>query len=361
MMNSFYMPTRVYEEEHCVLNHIDEIAALGTKALIVTGKSSARKNGALKDVEEALNSRRIPYIIFDRVEENPSTDTVVVAAELGISNNIDFVIAIGGGSPMDAGKAIALLVKNKSTSADYLYDKNKSSKALHVVAIPTTCGTGSEVTGVSVLTVHNKKTKSSIPHKIFPKLALVDGRYLKAAPETIIKDTALDALSHFFESYINTQANDYCRMLVREGLTVWSKIKPVLAGEKSIEDADYELLMHAATLAGMSIAQAGTTLPHSLSYPITYELGISHGRAVGRFLAGYLAMANEKDRNLMLSLSGFDDLQEFDNFYNKIYGKIELDDSIKNRIVNEVYARKEKLRMVPFFVDEQVLYNIVNY
>lgn len=360
-MNNFYMPTRVFEDHDCVKKHERELATFGKKALIVTGKSSSRKNGSLEDVTNALQNQNVKYVLFDGVEENPSTDTVLKAAEYGMNNSVDYVIAIGGGSPIDAAKAIALLIKNKIADSSYLYDKNVSSEALPVVAIPTTCGTGSEVTGVSVLTVHDKQTKCSLPHKIFPRLALIDGKYLKYASVKLKNDTALDALSHLWESYINTQTNDYCRMLVREGLDTWAKIKPVVAGEKTATDEDYMYLMRAATLAGMAIAHAGTTLPHSLSYAVTYELGLSHGRAVGQFLSGYLALSKKEDAELMLNLSGFSDLNDFDEFFNKIYGREELSEDIKSRIIKEVYTRKEKLAMVPFDVDEEILSKIVNY
>lgn len=107
-----YMPTKVYNEKGCVRQHSQELAALGTKALLVTGKHSSRVNGSLQDVEDALNREQVPYVIFDGIEENPSVETVMRATALGLSEKVDFVIGIGGGSPMDASKAIALMIAN---------------------------------------------------------------------------------------------------------------------------------------------------------------------------------------------------------------------------------------------------------
>ena len=107
-----YMPTKVYNEKNCVENHSRELAALGTKALIVTGKHSSRINGSLEDVKGALERERIPYVIFDEIEENPSVETVMKARALGVSEGADFVIGVGGGSPMDASKAISLMMAN---------------------------------------------------------------------------------------------------------------------------------------------------------------------------------------------------------------------------------------------------------
>lgn len=359
-MNTFYMPTRVFEDDDCVWNKRMELSKLGKKTLIVTGKNSSKINGSLSDVEKALTDISCEWVIYDKVEENPSVETVVEAATIGLNEAVDYIIAIGGGSPMDAAKAIALLIYNKTTDGDYLYDSSKSSLALPVVAIPTTCGTGSEVTGVSVLTVHGKKTKCSLPHKIFPCMALVDSKYLQFASDKIIRDTAVDALSHLWESYINTMANDYSKMIACEGLKVWSEIKDALIN-CTYSKEDYKNLMHAATLAGMAIAHAGTTIPHSLSYSVTYEIGTSHGKAVGMFLSGYLEKTPEDMRKLMLNLAGFDSVSEFDDFFETVCGRDEISDELKTRIVEEVYARKAKLEMVPFTVDKKILEEIAGY
>ena len=152
-----YMPTKVYNEKGCVRQHSQELAELGTKALLVTGKHSSRVNGSLQDVEDALNREQVPYVVFDGIEENPSVETVMRATALGLSEKVDFVIGIGGGSPMDASKAIALMIANPEKKADFLYEtdaavKQAANKALMVAAVPTTAGTGSEVTPYAILT-----------------------------------------------------------------------------------------------------------------------------------------------------------------------------------------------------------------
>ena len=150
-----YMPTKVYNEKGCVRQHSQELAALGTKALLVTGKHSSRVNGSLQDVKDALNREQVPYVVFDGIEENPSVATVMRATALGLSEKVDFVIGIGGGSPMDASKAIALMIANPEKKADFLYEtdaavKQAANKALPVAAVPTTAGTGSEVTPYAI-------------------------------------------------------------------------------------------------------------------------------------------------------------------------------------------------------------------
>ena len=105
----FYIPTEVYHEDGAVLKHSSEIASLGRKALVVTGRSSAVKTGALDDIIKALEDNNTEYILYDKIEENPSIGTIMDAAGIGRSQGADFVIGAGGGSPMDAAKAIALM------------------------------------------------------------------------------------------------------------------------------------------------------------------------------------------------------------------------------------------------------------
>ena len=194
-MSMFYMPVRVYEEENCVMNHAGDFVQFGKKALIVSGRHSAIANGSYADITAALDSVGIGHVLFNEVEENPSTHTVMKARDLGVQEQVDFVIGVGGGSPMDASKAIALMIKKADKDISYLYSPDGDSSTIPIVAVPTTCGTGSEVTAVSVLTMPEKQTKKSIPHKIFPDLALIDGKYLASAPRSVLCNTAFDALT----------------------------------------------------------------------------------------------------------------------------------------------------------------------
>ena len=161
-MSIFYMPVKVYEETNVIQNHAKEIAAFGKKALIVTGRRSAFANGSYADLTKALEQEGVSFAVYSEVEENPSVHTIMKARDFGVSEKVDFVIGIGGGSPLDASKAIALMIKKADKGADYLYKPDGDSKALPIVAIPTTCGTGSEVTPVSVLTDTEKQVKKDL-------------------------------------------------------------------------------------------------------------------------------------------------------------------------------------------------------
>ncbi len=353
------MPVRVYDEKECVRNHGKEIGAFGKRALIVTGKSSSFSNGSFEDIEAVLKRENIEYLVFSEVEENPSTDTVFSAKEKFADEDIDFVIGIGGGSPMDAAKAIALVLKHPEADLDYLYDASRASDALPVICIPTTCGTGSEVTGVSVLTRHDKKTKISILHKIFPKIALIDGKYISSAPHSLIVNSSVDALSHLYESVLNSKADDYVRMTARAGLKTWAEIKDVLTLKKEADEKAFSELMRSSAFAGMSIAQSGTSLPHALSYFLTYEAGIPHGKAVGYFLSGFMTFAPAHERDELLNLSGFSSLSEFSSFITSVLGKTEIKEGLLDRAYETVKDNPAKMKSPSFEVNDEILKKIV--
>lgn len=355
----FYMPVKVFDEPECVAAHAVEMASFGSKALIVTGHSSAKRCGALDDVTSALASNGKEYCVFDRIEENPSEETVLEGALYGKSEDADFVIGIGGGSPMDASKAIAFLMKRENPKREDLRDTSIPTVTLPVIAVPTTCGTGSEVTAISVLTIHAKRTKGSIPHMIFPDLALIDGKYLKGAPASVITNTATDALAHMLESYMNVKSDDYSRAIVLEGLKIWSGVKNVVSGKRTPDDGDYAALMRASTFAGAAIAQTGTSIPHALSYVLTYDEKIPHGKACGYFLPGFIAEAEEKDRDTLLHAAGFDGLRDFREHMAAAFPELEVPEATLDRTFREVAANTGRLKGCRIPMNEEVLKRIV--
>lgn len=347
----FYMPTKLYQEKNAIENHGAELASYGKKALIVTGRQSSKQNGSLDDVIKVLEQNMIEYSVYDRTPENPDLAMVMEAAELGRKQGTDFVIGLGGGSAMDAAKAIALMILNRDSSEEVLY-QSVPLRALPVIAIPTTCGTGSEVTPYAILTRKDIETKQSISHHIFPELALVDPGYLAGAPASVICNTAIDALGHLIESYFHTSADAYSRMLAVQGLEVWGTCRDVLLGMEAREE-DYENLMLASSLAGMAISHTGTSLPHGLSYYLTYHKGIPHGKAVGYFLPGYLHLFEESadvEVMMLLRMAGFGALAQFDGFIRECLGEIEITAAEKEAMLDEIMSSERKLAGVPFAV-----------
>lgn len=353
-----YIPTKLYSEKECVKNHGGELASWGTKAMIVTGKKSSRMNGSLDDVETVLKIHNRPYIIFDEVEENPSIETIMKARNIGIEEQVDFIIGIGGGSPLDAAKAIALMIANPEETEEVFYE-SKELKYLPVICVPTTCGTGSEVTPYSILTIHKKRTKKSIRHKIYPELALLDASYLKSMSRLGLVHTAVDALAHLVESYLNTNSNEWNRVYSREGLKVWAQFKESLAKD-CICDVDYEKMLRASALGGMAITHTGTSLPHGLSYPFTYECGYSHGKAVGMFLAGYVCLYKDaKEVGDVMRLLDFDEVSEFVIYMKKLLGDVDINQDVLTVSVENIMADAGKLKNYPFAVTREELMTLI--
>lgn len=344
----FYMPANVHFEKGCIKKHAKELTALGTKALIVTGRNSSKKNGSLNEVTKALTSEGVLYVIFDEVEENPSVETVMKAAALGIEEHVDFIIGIGGGSPMDAAKAIAVMAANPQENATLLYT-SKNVPILPVAAIPTTAGTGSETTPWAVITRHEHKMKQSISHKVFPTLALVDYSYLAFASREIFVCTAIDTLSHLIESYLNTKTNLMNRMSTEYGLRLWGSVKNSLLSGDPLSDSECQTFMLASTIAGISIAHTGTGLPHGMSYYLTYETGLPHGNAVGIFLPAFLEMFEDKEQvKRLLTLLGFKNEKAFRKYMESLFEEVVITESDMHRYINGMMSNKRKLANYPF-------------
>ena len=355
---NFYMPVKVYSETDCVQRHAAELAALGKKALIVTGKNSARRCGAFDDVTSALNEYGVSWVEFAQVEENPSVETVMAARDAGAAAGADFVIGIGGGSPMDAAKAIALMMRHPDRDRTYLYDQSAETTTLPIAEIPTTAGTGSEVTAVSVLTRHDKKVKGSIPHKIFADLSLIDGKYVAKAPAAVLANTTMDALAHLYESYIHSKATDYSRMCAEAGIRVWARSKDVILGSREAVPEDFQNMMNASAMAGMAIAHTATSIPHALSYRLTYSAHMAHGKACGYFLAPYLREADPVEVSHILALAGFESIDDLEAYYVKTCGRDDVPYEILEQTVREVLSNEAKLMLPPFPVNEAVLRRI---
>ncbi len=355
-----YMPTMVFQEKDAVRNHSEQMAHYGKKALIITGKSSSKKNGALQDVTDGLEQYHTSYVIFDNIEENPSIGSIMKAAELGRAEGTDFVIGVGGGSPLDAAKAIALMIQNRDSTEEVLYQQ-KDLRHLPVIAVPTTCGTGSEVTPYAILTRDDLKTKQSISHMIFPVLALVDGKYIEKAPSSVLANTAVDALGHMLESYFHSNATDYSRMFCQYAMEVWGTAADVLFGAEASEE-DSARLMFASGLAGMAIAQTGTSLPHGLSYYLTYHKGIPHGKAVGIFLAGYLdALPEEFEPQVIMALRtlGFGSIGQFAGIMKELLGTVEITGEEMEIMADEIAGNQRKLAAAPFDVTREQILQII--
>jgi len=260
---TYFMPTKVFFGRDCVSRQGQVIATAGKRALVVTGKNSARKCGALDDITFCLKENGIGFDLFDEVEANPSIATARLAGKRARDFNADMIIAVGGGSPLDAGKAAALLALNDFTD-DALFSADDTMPVLPVIAVPTTAGTGSEVTPYSILTDMNLQTKRNLrSEKLFPVLAYLDPRYTELLPRDITCYTAIDALTHAIEGYLSSRHTPLTDVLALESIRLLGENLPGLS--RSLPDSTgREKLLMASLFAGIVIARTGTTILHAM-------------------------------------------------------------------------------------------------
>lgn len=321
----FYMPTKVILQEGCVSKQKEVFKSLGSKVMLVTGKSSAKQNGAQKDVIEVLEELNITYIIFDQVMSNPTIACVYKGAQLARKEQVQGIIAIGGGSPMDAAKAINLLTVQDIKEED-LFNGVYEDKILPMIHIPTTAGTGSEVTPYAVLTNDSKQTKTSIGSPLlFPQVALCDAKYTMHLDAKITVHTAIDALSHAIEGMFSVKATTFTDALALESIQcIVDCYEEMKTGNLLFKER--EKLLYASTIAGMVIAQTKTTTVHAMGYSLTYFKGIDHGRANALLLGAFLTYASIHSKNKVqeiLEAMNLRDVEEMQTWLDSLLGKKE--------------------------------------
>ena len=275
-----YMPVKIISGKNCVLKKGSSIKNYGKKCLIVTGKNSAVRSGALSDVEELLDSNGIEYRIFDKIEPNPETLTCKEAGECAKEFGADFIFGVGGGSVLDASKAVAIFAANTIEYHADIYDRSVPAPHLPVILLGTTAGTGSEVTGVSVLTNSDNGIKKSISGPdCYADISLCDYRYTMTATVETRISTALDAFCHAAEAFVASSANDLSECYSLKALSV---LKDFILSDKffsKLSEEEYENLYLASLYAGLAINIAGTCFPHTVGYYLTENHNIPHGKA----------------------------------------------------------------------------------
>ncbi len=291
-MKQFYMPVKVLIGENCIKENQELFAGMGKKAMIVTGRHSAKVCGALDDVTEALQASGQTYVLYDRVMNNPSVDCVYEGGRVAREEQVDFIVAIGGGSPMDAAKAMAMLAVC-DIPKEKIFDGVAAYPALPMIHVPTTAGTGSEVTPYAILTNPGRETKTSISaSSLFPRYALLDPAYLQQLPEHSLIHTVIDSLSHSMEGMLSVRASEITDSIAVHAIALIGECLPRLK-DNELSQEDREKLLVASTMGGMVISATGTTVVHSMGYSLTFFHGTDHGRANGLLLPEFLKIARQ--------------------------------------------------------------------
>ncbi|MDL2267254.1 iron-containing alcohol dehydrogenase [Desulfovibrio sp. OttesenSCG-928-G15] len=319
MFFEYTMPTRLVAGTGCLVEKGALLAPLGEKCLIVTGAHSARKNGSLDDALQALEANGQKSVVYDKVTSNPTIECALEGAALARAERCDFVLAIGGGSPMDAGKAMALLAAHEGGLSPRDVFGASYTRCLPIAAVPTTAGTGSEVTPYAILTDNNTENKTNLGSPlIFPRLAFLDGSYMLGLGRVTTVNTAIDALSHAVEGLLTLRASVLTDSMAMRSIAMLMNSMGELEKEEISLETRHELLV-ASALAGMVIANTGTTAVHALGYPFTYYRGVDHGRANGLILGEFLAFVEKshpKEIAAMLAHMGLASVRAFSDMLN---------------------------------------------
>jgi len=278
----FHVPTRIVFGNG-VMSHLKDIikTEIGASSFFLVTDNGIVQSGIAERVAGQLSN----VTVFDEVEQNPKNDTVDRAGEMVRTAQPDCVIGLGGGSALDAAKAIALLATNPGKIEDYEGKARYSQPPLPVLAVPTTCGTGSEVTWVSVITHTARKFKMSIKGpEMFPAVAVVDPDLLSTLPPQLVASTGLDALTHAVEAFTVKPATFLTDFIALEALRLI--LRSIEAAHRDIQGNTLarEEIMKGSLVAGLAFGNADVGGVHCLSESVGAILDTPHGIANSIFL-----------------------------------------------------------------------------
>lgn len=274
-------------------NVLGEVAPLlkemGNKAFIVTGKHVAVSD-MMKQLTALLDENGIDCVIFDGITGEPTDTMIENGVEMLKSSGCDFIIGIGGGSPLDSAKAIAAMAVNEGSIADY-NGKEITGEILPLAAIPTTAGTGSEATKFTVITDSEKGIKMLLKGDVLvPKLAIVDSSFTVGAPKSVTSATGLDALTHAVEAYTSRKAFSMTDTLAVSAVKRIMKYLPIAYREPDNSLAREQMSI-AALEAGICINNSSVTIVHGMSRPIGALFHVPHGMSNAMLLKECLSFA----------------------------------------------------------------------
>ena len=250
----------------------------GRRVLIVTDRGLVSA-GLAAQLESVLTGAGIAWTRFDAVEPDPRIEIAVQASEMAKREKADLVIGLGGGSPLDIAKVCAILSTNTQSVSELFGIDMVPEAGLSTILIPTTAGTGSEVTPIAILSdEHEKLKKGIVSPRLFPAAAILDPELTLGMPPGITAATGLDALIHAVEAFTSKNANSLSDVFARQAMKlVFGNIRKVYANGEDL-DARANML-EGSLLAGMAFANAGVTAVHAFAYPIGAEFHIPHGVA----------------------------------------------------------------------------------
>ena len=342
-LSSFRIPKDIVFGEKA----LEYLASLeGKKAILVTGGSSMKKFGFLDEAKKQLEKANMEVEIFDGVEANPSVETVEKGAKAMLDFEPDWIIAIGGGSALDAAKIMWAFYEHPDLKFEDIIEpgtiptlRNKAK----FVAIPSTSGTASEITAFSVITDTKKHIKYPlVSGEITPDIAILDPAIPAKMPKHITANTGMDVLAHAVEAYVSTGASPYTDALAIQAIRlVFDNLVETYNNGDNMEARNN--MHNASAMAGMAFTNSSLGLVHSLAHKIGGEFGITHG-LTNAILLPYIIQYNRKSTDKFEKLEkelGIEDLSEEIKELNK-----KLDIPLNFKDVTEVDIDEDKFKEV---------------
>ena len=329
-MKSFMIPPEIQFSK----DSLDYLATLkGNKAVLVTGGSSMKRFGFLDQAQALLSEAGIESIIIDGVEPNPSVKTVIDGKEKMLGFEPDWVIAIGGGSALDAAKIMWAFYEHPDLGFEDIIEVGsipELRKKAKFIAIPSTSGTASEITAFSVITDTEKKIKYPIVSpEIIPDIAIVDPQIPATMPPHITANTGMDVMAHAVESLVSTNASDYTDPYAVRAIDLVFKYLP-----KAVENGDdmeaREKMHNASTMAGMAFSNSSLGIIHSLAHKIGGEMHVTHGLANAILLPYVIEYNYEAAQDKFVYIEDYLDIESLADAIRKINKEIGIPSSFKD-------------------------------
>jgi len=277
-MFTLIQPAKVRFGSGCFADTSAEAAALGSRALVVCGRTAMRRSGNLQQLLDSLSSARVASFVFDRVDHDPTCDMVDEGAALAHRESCDMVIGLGGGSSLDAAKAIAIMAPHEGATEEY-HDRQRgfTEPPLPFIAIPTTAGSGAEVTGNAVLTNATTRAKKSLRGQgMGAAVALVDPELTLSMPASLTAHTGMDAFTQAVECYLSRAAQPVSDALsIRPAGLLYANLPKAFEDGQALQHR--EPVMLGSLLAGLAFANAGLGAVHGLAHPIGSWADLPHG------------------------------------------------------------------------------------
>ena len=274
----FYSPTKIAVGLNSASLVADEVKQFGGGRVLVVTDPGVVAADLIAPIASSLKSGNIDYVIYDGVEPEPPSRVIDRGAEVFQSEGCDLVLGLGGGSSLDVAKGISILASNKGKILDYCGVDQVPQNGAPMILMPTTAGTGSEVTRVLVLTDEEQNTKNVVftPYAL-ANAAIVDPLLTISMPPSVTADTGMDAMVHAIETFVSMNATVFSDTLAEKAILLIAEYLPVAWAKGSNTEARYHMSL-AATLAGMAFGSGGLGAVHALAYPLGTEYHMTHGR-----------------------------------------------------------------------------------